>query len=335
MKVALCLLPLGLDASLGLTLTVLQSANQVLLAQGRSPLFELALVGHEAGSVTTGAGLPLRVEQTFAALPRPDLVLVPGAFLPDVPALEPWLERPEVLACVDWLAGLPAARTRLAASCVGSYLLAQAGLLDGMEATTTWWLAPHFRARHPQVRLDLRRMVVDDGRCTTAGAALAQADLLLHLVTRHAGPAVGHACARYLLLDQRPLQSRYVMVDGLARQHPQLRKAEDWVREHLAQPITIPALAQALHLTPRTLARRFQQTLGLSPLRFVQQMRVDQARHLLATTHQSFEQIAHAVGYAQPAMLRRLLRRETGSSPSEMRQRVAAPGAARTKVGLR
>ena len=114
---------------------------------------------------------------------------------------------------------------QVAAGCASTFLLGEAGLLQGRCATTTWWLAPHFRERFPGVELDMDRMVVADGPITTAGAALAQADLMLELVARHGSAELARQCARYLLLDRRTSQSR--LPTGHPRPPPRNRRGPD------------------------------------------------------------------------------------------------------------
>ena len=272
----------------------------------------------------TGAGMSLNVATAARNLPYADAVLVLGSYLTGSKDMQAWLGERDVLDASAYVRDIAARKGEIAGACAGTFVLAQAGVLNGRTATTTWWMSRYFRARFPDVRLDMQRVVVQDEYVTTAGAALAQADLVLHLVARYAGPQLAHACSRYLLLDERTSQSRFPMVQHMVLQDPQLRHAETWVRARLNQPISIPELASALHLTTRTMARRFDAALGLTPLQFVQRLRIEQALHLLRATTHSFEKIAAQVGYADANALRRLLMREAGATPSELRRQARA-----------
>ena len=344
MRIHLLALPQVLDASLGISLSLFQAANSLLQAQGLAPAFQVQLVAPRAGECITGAGLKLHIDAAARALPPPDLVLLPGSYLTSPKDMDAWLGSAVVQDTCNYLADLadladlarhaatasmPSAASapttqsapvcEIAAACASTFVLAQAGLLRGRQATTTWWLSRSFRKRYPEVRLDMQRMVVQDGPITTAGAALAQGDLVMQVITRHAGAQLAHTCARYLLMDARGSQTRYAMVQHLAVQDPQLRLAEHWVRTRLHQSLRITDMAEALHLTPRTLARRFEAVLGLTPLQFVQRLRTEHALHLLQTTTQSLEAIAPQVGYADSNALRRLLQREAGLTPAQAR----------------
>ena len=319
MKTAVLALPSVLDTSLGMTLDILGAANRLRTLAGQSPVFRPVLTSMQGSQVRSGAGLMLGPAVPASRLPRPDLIIVPGANLPLPDEVDAWLASASVSRAVDWLREMARQGAEVTASCAGTFVLAEAGLLDGRSATTTWWLAPHFQKRYPHIALDMNRMVVRDGPVTCAGAAFAQADLMLSLVARHAGPETARLCARYLLLDQRLSQARYALVDHLARQHPVVNAAERWIRRHLARSFSIGELAQALHVTPRTLARRFASTTGLTPSRFIQRLRVEQAIHLMETTPRALADIAERVGYADASSLRRLIARHKGSTPREIR----------------
>src|SRR2546429_1162470 len=139
-----------------------------------------------------------------------ELVIVPGLGTASADELETKLKNPMCRRAVDMLARAHATGAMLAASCASTFLLAEAGLLDGRRATTTWWLAPLFRQRYPAVELLTEQMVVTDWPIATGGAAMAQMDLMLAVVGRFAGPSLAKACASYLLLDGRRSQAPFM-----------------------------------------------------------------------------------------------------------------------------
>lgn len=313
MQVAVLVLPQVMDSSLSITLDVISAANQLAGYQGRAAPFSVVTAGL-GRRVQAGSGLHIGGLTPLRALGVPALVVVPGARLALPAQLDAWLASPPLRRAIGWLRQQAQQGAAVAASCAGTFVLAEAGLLQGRTATTTWWLAPHFRQRYPGVELDMQQMVVGDAQVRCGGAAFSQADLMLELVASHAGPALAQDCARYLMLDRRSSQMRYAIPGHLARQHPVIGEAERWIRQRLHRPIHIGELAAALHLTPRTLARRFDSSLGMSPLRFVQRLRVEQARHLIDAARLPLQTVAERVGYADAATLRRLLLRESGSA---------------------
>ncbi|MHC6152592.1 GlxA family transcriptional regulator [Bradyrhizobium elkanii] len=248
-----------------------------------------------------------------------DLVIVPGLGSASAGELERKLATPACRHARDMLVTAFANGAMLAASCASSFLLAETGLLDGKRATTTWWFAPLFRQRYPNVELMTERMVVADWPIATAGAAMAQMDLMLAVITRFGSPALAKGCANYLLLGERHSQAPFMAINYLASQDPKVARAEKWVRSNIARDFTIADVAAAVALAPRTFARRLEAICGVSPIQFVQRIRIETARSLLETTRLSVEEIAGKVGYAEPSTLRRLIRRETRHSPRHFR----------------
>jgi transcriptional regulator GlxA family with amidase domain len=212
-----------------------------------------------------------------------------------------------------------AAGARIAGCCTGTFVLGEAGLLDGRRATTTWWLGPAFRRRFPAVDLDERHMVVDDRGVLTAGAALAHLDLALTVV-REASPALAELVARHLLIDSRASQAPFALQSQLAHDDELVRRFEGWIRDHLSEPFALGRAARALGASQRTLQRRVRAVLGKPPLSFVQDLRLERAAHLLRTTRDAVDEVAAAVGYSDGATLRTLLRRRLGLGVRALRR---------------
>lgn len=307
------------DLGLAAILDTFGTANALADEAGKlSTRFCVRRVGVRQ-KVRTSQGLTVPVEAA-AALPAPDVVIVPalGAKMPA--ALHEALGRRDVADAGELLRSWSKGGTLVAAACTGTFVAAEAGLLDGQRATTTWWLAPLFRERFPRVELDDSRMVVESQRFVTAGAALAHLDLALWLVRRRS-PALAALTARYLIVDPRPSQVAYAIPDQLAHHDPLVERFERWARRHLATRFSLADAARHVGASERTLARRLQAVLGKTPLSYVQDLRVERALHLLKTTDASIEEIAALVGYGDGVTLRTLLRRKTGSGVRELRAR--------------
>jgi transcriptional regulator GlxA family with amidase domain len=304
------------DSGLAAILDVLENANALGEELSEPPTWNVTTVGTKP-MVRTGAG-HLVAAQPLDHAETADLLIV---------AARAGRGPDEVL---DFVAGdrslcerklITRARNRgsaIAAACAGTFLLAEAGILDGQRATTTWWLAPAFRARYPAVLVDQGQMVITADGITTAGAAFGHVDLALAIV-RASSPALADLVARYLVIDERPAQSAYIIPSTLAQSDPTVAAFERWVRERLAEPISIPIAAKAIGVSERTLQRAVQRTLGTSPIRFVQDLRVERAAHLLRTTELSLETISGRVGYEHPHTLRVLLRERTGKTTTALR----------------
>jgi transcriptional regulator GlxA family with amidase domain len=247
------------------------------------------------------------------------VVVVPGLSLADERAMTEGLAREDVSAARQQIVDAYRNGAEIASSCSAVFLTASAGLLDGRRATTSWWLAPLFRRMFPAVNLESDAMVITDGRVTTAGAAMAQMDLMLSVIARHGDAALAERCARYMLLEARASQARYMAISFLSGADERISRTERWLAERLDENISVAAMADAAGLAPRTFARRLERITGLSPVRFLQRLRVERAIELLETTRLSFDQIAARVGYAEPSALRRLLRRNGAPGAREIR----------------
>jgi|SRR5579863_7500639 len=304
------------DTGLATVLDAFRTANELAdVANVPVERFQVRTVGLRR-RVTTAQGLRVPVEAIAGR--QPDWVVVPaiGCKMPE--PLTSALTRPDVRDAAVQLRAWADQGASLAAACVGTFVLAESGLLDEQRATTTWWLAPMFRQRYPRVVLDDSHMIVKSGTVVTAGAALGHLDLALWLI-RQRSPTLASLTSRYLVVDPRPSQSAYVLSDHLVHSDALVERFENWARSRLADGFSLDEAARAAGTSKRTLARRTQSVLGRSPLSYFQSLRVEHAVHLLKTTSHSVEQIATKVGYADGVTLRTLLRRRLGRGVKEIR----------------
>jgi transcriptional regulator GlxA family with amidase domain len=321
MKIHVLALDGVFDTGLATVLDAFQTANELAEMSGlAAQRFEVTIVGVRK-AVKTSQGLTVPV----AAAPMrsvPDWVVVPaiGFKMPD-PLLAA-LARSDVRDACKALRSWAERGACTAAACIGTFVVAESGLLDYQDSTTTWWLAPLFRQRYPKVRLDESRMIVKSGKFATAGAALSHMDLALWII-RQRSPRLAALTAKYLVVDSRPAQSAYVLVDHLAHSDPLVERFERWARGRLTEGFSLDDAAVAAGASKRTLARRMQAVLGKSPLSYFQGLRVERAVHLLKTTDQSVEEVAERVGYADGVTLRTLLRRRLGQGIKEIRRSAA------------
>ena len=308
----------ALDTGLAAVLDTFDFANALAEMTGTSSLrFRTKLVGLRK-TVTTARGLTVPVTSAAHAQ-TPDAVVMPAInrIMPE--PLVQALASAEVCEAGAVLRKWSERGALTAAACVGTFVLAEAALLNGEEATTTWWLAPLFRQRYPRVRLVETRLIVQSNAVVTAGAALSHLDLALTLIQR-ASPELASITAKYMVTDARTSQAAYTIPGHLVHTDPLVHKFERWARQRLAEGFSLDQAAAALATSKRTLARRMRTVLGKSPLEYFQDLRIERAVHLLETSHASVDQIAADVGYAEGVTLRVLLRRKLGRGVREIRR---------------
>ncbi len=308
------------DSGLSIALDVLRAANSLTVRTGRPAPFFVEVASACGGRVRAASGMVLSETRSVSRL-RADVVMVPGIWVDGVREIEPLLERLDVKRIVRAIAQAHARGAIVASSCGGAFLLAEAGLLDRCEATTTWWLSPQLQRRYPRIKVVAEASLVVGRRILTAGAVFAQADVALHLVSRFAGPELARLCAKVLMLDTHASQAPYMAAQHLRASDPIVQATERWVVSHLSEAFDVATVAKQVGTSSRTLARRLHAAVGLSPIAFVQQVRVTAAIRLLETSSLSVAEIGARVGYADASTLSRLIRREAKVSPRELRKK--------------
>jgi transcriptional regulator GlxA family with amidase domain len=222
-----------------------------------------------------------------------------------------------------WMADRHAEGTTLCSVCAGAFVLGETGLLEGRQATTHWAFADALGERFPTIKVDVDRMVIDDGDIITAGGILAWTDLGLTLVERLLGPSVMLETARFLIVDppgraQRPYNH---FAPRLDHGDAAILKVQHWLQATGAKDHAVTALARRAGLEERTFLRRFQKATGLRPTEYAQQIRIAKAREALELSRRPVEQIAWEVGYSDASAFRKLFQRITGLAPADYRRR--------------
>lgn len=305
-------------------LDLLHVANVVAarLTPGTPPPFATRVVTIDGAPVRAANGYRLPVDGGLDSASA-EIVIVPGIAI---------IEPPELLAAIGrlrpitrWLAARHAEGAWITAACSASFLLAEAGLLDDKRATTTTWFAELFERRYPAVKVDASEALAESDRLITSGGAFSYIDLTLHLIERTAGRELARALARFVVLDnRRETRTAELIPHHVSHHDPLILKAEKWMRAHLRADIGVADIARHVAVSARTLVRRFKERTGESPYAYLQRLRLEAGKALLAGTHYRIEQIPARVGYQDESAFRRLFKKYVGVSPREYRRRFAA-----------
>ncbi|MFD5701889.1 helix-turn-helix domain-containing protein [Streptomyces lasiicapitis] len=275
--------------------------------------YEFTVCTERPGAVPTLAGYDMLVGADLTALDTADTVVIPG-----------WQRRDEAPApaVIEAVRAAHRRGARVVAICSGAFLLAEAGLLDGRRATTHWRFADELAARFPDVRVEPDTLYIDLGSIATSAGTAAGIDLCLHLARADHGAAHAAHIARHMVMPphREGGQLQYSTAAPADRPPPSLAPVLDWATERLHQPLGLDDLAAQAGISPRTLARRFADQLGVSPGRWLLQQRVAAAQVLLEDTDLPVEAVAVRVGLSSAANLRRRFHALVHTTPAAYRR---------------
>jgi transcriptional regulator GlxA family with amidase domain len=299
-------------------LEVFAGANSVaegaLNRAGGRAAYEIRTASVGGRPVRTGSGLRIAPDLDLGDAPAPHTLIVPGGPGSRDPA-------PEL---IGWLRRTGARAERIVSVCTGAFLLAEAGLLAGRQATTHWANCAKLAEQYPDVTVLPEPIFVRDGNVATSAGVTAGIDLALTLIEDDHGRDAALTVARHLVVFlRRPgnqTQFSAHLHAQLAQREP-LREVQHWIAEHPGADLSVDALAERARLSPRQFARAFAAETGMPPGRYVDRVRLEAARRLLEDSRDGVEQIARTCGYHTPEAMRRAFQQALHVSPAEYRRR--------------
>ena len=296
---------------------------QLAAIHGLRDLFETAA---RLAGARGAAARELRVQVLALHGDEPPPAGTPLAALILPPRLDGEPTAAEAAALAPWIRARHREGTRVCSVCAGAFLLAASGLLDGRAATTHWTLAERFAMRFPEVRLDIAKLLIDDGDLLTAGGVMAWTDLGMRLIDRTLGATVMVETARSLLVVPPGREQRYYSAFSPRLRHGDaaVLKVQHWLQATDAKDIALPRLAAQAGLEERTFLRRFQKATGMTTTEYCQRLRVGRAREMLQFGRLPVDRIAWDVGYGDTSAFRKVFIRFVGLTPGEYRRRFHA-----------
>jgi transcriptional regulator GlxA family with amidase domain len=316
------------------TASVLFGLNDLFQGVGRD--WPLVVEGRPGTSqlrvqIVSGDGQPLTIANGVRVVPDASLadalpaevVCVPEVFV--VPSDD---LRGRFSAEASWLRHAHARGAIVAAACSGALLMAEAGLLEGEDATTHWAYCDVLAQRHPGIRLHRQRALVAAGegqRLVMAGGGTSWQDLALYLIARLVNIEAAMQMARLYLIDWHQGGQQPFARLSASRQSDDavITRCQLWAAEHYRASSPVAAMTQLSGLAERSFVRRFQQATGMSPLQYVHTVRLEEAKQLLEASEDSIEAIAEQVGYEDAGYFARLFKREVNLTPAQYRKRFA------------
>ena len=300
-----------------------------VMGERERPRFAPELVSMTRETVTTGTGVKIVPHCTFDEAPAADIVVVPTKLIAS--GRQFGRENPRI---IDWVRKSHDAGSHIVSACSGSFVLAEAGLLDDRDATTHWAFVNLMRSEYPRTRVHADRVLVSatgDGRIITSGGAASWVDLVLYIVGKFAGPEDAMRLAKIQMFDwHHHGQNPYSRLTTRPQtSDKQIHICQEWLAEHYAGPDPVMEMIRQSGLSRRTFGRRFNTATGHAPLDYVQRVRIEEAKQLLETDSRTIEQIAAEVGYSDTVSFRRLFKRMVGETPTAYRRRQSVSETAR------
>ena len=320
-KIALVAIENCLSSAITGSIDLFTAANMIarLRNQAKHPIFEWIVVSEDGEPVKTFSGYQQEVDQSWDTLGEIDLIVIPGIALGDVDLLMDVIFANRSL--IDWLKMQAKKETLIAGNCSGNFFMAEADLLNGHPATTTWWITDFLSERYPEILVQPDAILTASDQFICSGTAMSCLDMGIYLIERLAGQSMAKLTARYMLVDvNRNSQAPYRLPVPQNQQDRFILKARRTVRRNLHNDISVKGLAEKMNVSSRTLIRKFTQQTGQTPLAFIQNQRIEAGKELLEDSDLPLDEIVSRIGYQDSSSFRRLFKRETGLSPREYRK---------------
>jgi len=323
-KVVIVLLEGFLASGLAGAMDLLNTANLVYnyMHKNFPPLFEWNVVSLNSKPIKASNGYLHPVDCSIDQIESADVIYIPGVSLISERAIAKSLQQNQLL--FPWLQNQALNNGIIATSCTGSLFLAEAGLLKNKRVTTSWMFSNYFKRRYPDIQLFDDEILIDEDSIMTSAAASSYQILILKIIQRFAGKELPLLVSKYMLIDSNrssqaafkvSLPSTFDIEDKLVTNTVEL------IRVNLHKSFTINQLAEQLHVSYRTLIRRFQSALGINIKTYIQNKRVESAKKLFELTQLSVDEIVYKVGYTDVSAFRKLFKKTTNMTPQVYKQK--------------
>lgn len=295
---------------------VFTEVNEFLTSREKSPLFKIELIGLSKES-QLNEGLYTILTKSLKDVKRTDLVIIPAMYGNLQKAIEHNQE------FIPWIIAQYKAGAEIASLCLGAFLLASTGLLNGKSCATHWLAANAFRQMFPEVNLLEDKIITDEAGIYSSGGAYSSLNLILYLVEKYAGREVALFCSKAFQIDiQRDSQSPFIMFKGQKEHEDEpIKKAQDFIENNFHNKITVDQLASMLAVSRRNLERRFKKATANTVVEYMQRVKIEAAKMSLESSRENVNEVMYKVGYSDPKAFRTTFKKITGLSPIQYRNK--------------
>lgn len=318
--VTIIAVPKALGSTVTIPLEMLSAANDV--ARARRQLDKLVTIDLASSTDTTetvlSGGMRIKCQTTLNDISNTDLIFIPGIWG------NPRSSLPKLKPMMNWLVQQYAAGSTLCSIVTGSYLLAETGLLQGKSATTHWRFFDEFSKRYPGIKLQRKRFITSDGRLYCTGSINAVRDIMLHFLEQLYGESIASEIAQQFTHELKRSYESLLLNEDQQRSHhdEEIIKVQEWLDQNSQSDVLISALAKRFKLSARSLNRRFKLATNVSPLQYLQGLRIEHAKELLKQSNLAVSEVADMVGYQDASYFTSLFKKVTAITPIEYRSLV-------------
>lgn len=291
--------------------------NAFARARGATPFFQVELVGLQRETPAAGGIYTVRADRLLDEVTAADLIIIPAVDGDIGAAID------SNRAFLPWLTARYGDGAEVASLCMGAFLLASTGLLNGRQCATHWMAANTFRQMFPEVELVTERIITDCDGLYSSGGAFSYQQLILYLIEKYAGRELANLAAKVFAIDiDRRIQSPFTIFHGQKdHRDPAVLAAQEYIEAHFRERLTVDGLARRCHLGRRNFERRFKKATANTVLEYIQRVRVEAAKLSLESSRENVETVMDQVGYADPKTFRATFRKFTGLSPIQYRNK--------------
>jgi transcriptional regulator GlxA family with amidase domain len=296
---------------------VLTEVNKFLQSIDRQPMFKVQLVGLNRETAVCGGRYSVYSDVVIKDIAKTDLIIIP-AIDGDMPKL---IEQNE--AFIPWILKQYKGGAEVASLCVGAFLLASTGLVNGRQCATHWMAANDFRRMFPEVDLVEEKIITDENGIYSSGGAFSYLNLILYLVEKYAGRDVAIFMSKAFQIDiERRSQSPFIKFNGQkGHEDEAVKKAQEFIEKNVGEKMTVDQLASMLALSRRNLERRFKKATCNTVVEYIQRVKIEAAKMSLESSRENVNEVMYNVGYTDPKAFRITFKRITGLSPVQYRSK--------------
>lgn len=291
--------------------------NQFCMARGEAPLFKVQLVGLEPETKLNGGFFTVHSTALLSEVEKTDLIIIPAVDGDPEKAIEANKD------FIPWIIRQYRGGSEVASLCMGAFILASTGLLNGRKCATHWLAYDRFRSMFPEVELVTEKIITDEQGFYSSGGAFSYLNLLLHLIEKYAGRDMSILAAKVFAIEiERQNQLSFAIFQGQRNHEDEpVLKAQTFIEQNFQERITVDQLADMLALGRRSLERRFKKATCNTVSEYIQRVKVEAAKKAFETSRKNINEIMFEVGYSDNKAFRSIFRKVTGLSPIEYRNK--------------